>query len=53
MLTKYQYFDYVKRMQIGNEKVLLKKTSVSTVAKNGLKQVVSSNAMHFYILTSL
>ena len=34
-------------------KKVFKKTSVSRVAKKGLKQAVTSKAMHFYIPTSL
>ena len=53
MSERYQCLEYVKkeRMQTSNEKDLLK--SANTVAKNGLKQAVASNTMHFYNSSSL
>ena len=55
MPAKYQYFNYVEKecKQVMKEVLLKKYTSVSRVAKKGLKQAVVLNAMHFYIPTSL
>ena len=49
-----QIFDKNKNTnKKNNEKSSLRKTSVSRVAKKGMKQAVASNTMHFYICTSL
>ena len=39
--------------ETNDEKVILKKASVSRDGEKGLKQVAMLNAMHFYSLTSL
>ena len=53
MPAKYQYFVCIKKNATSSEKSSFKKTSILGLLKTGLRQAVASNAMHFYIPTSL